>query len=264
MGTRPMAATLLAAAAALWGTCPMSAHAAQPAAGKQESLALEKTVVKVLKIGYLLYLPEEYGKPEAQGKKWPLLVFLHGSGESGSDLEKVKAHGPPKLIAGGKAFPFIVVSPQAPTTPRRGWDVETLNALLDEIIAHYAVDEDRVYLSGLSMGGYGAWAWATANPERFAAVAPICGGGQPRMAARRMRDLPVWAFHGAKDPTVPVQESEDMIAALTKAGAAEAKLTIYPEAGHDSWTVTYDNPELYAWLLRHERKKPAAGDAGPR
>ena len=254
----------LAASAALCASGPAMAQAQPPAAGTQQPQALEKTITRVLKASYLLYLPEGYGKPESDKKKWPLMVFLHGAGESGSDLEKVKANGPPKLIAGGKAFPFIVVSPQAPTTPRRGWDVETLNALLDEVIARYAVDEDRVYLTGLSMGGYGSWAWATANPERFAAVAPICGGGQPRMAARRMRDLPVWAFHGAKDPVVPLEESETMVAALKKAGAAEVKLTVYPEAEHDSWTVTYDNPELYAWLLRHERKKTETGDAGPR
>src|SRR4028119_329769 len=139
---------------------------------RQKAQVLEKTVTKVLKVGYLLYLPEAYGKDPNQ--KWPLVVFLHGSGESGSDLEKLKAHGPPKLIAQGKAFPFIVVSPQAPDGVRRGWDVEVLNALLDDMLAKYSVDTDRVYLTGLSMGGYGTWSWATANPERFAAVAPIC------------------------------------------------------------------------------------------
>jgi predicted peptidase len=223
-------------------------------AGKQQAQSLEKTVTKVYKANYLLYLPKEYSK-EA-GKKWPLIIFLHGSGESGTELEQVKVHGPPKLIAAGKEFPFIVVSPQAPTVPRRGWDVEVMNALLDDLIAKYTVDEDRVYLTGLSMGGYGTWAWASANPERFAAVAPICGGGQARMA-RRMKDIPVWAFHGGKDNVVPVKESEDMIAAL-KAAGAEPKLTIYPDAMHDSWTVTYDNPELYTWFLEHKRKKPDA------
>lgn len=228
---------------------------------RQKAQVLEKTVTKVLKAGYLLYLPEAYGKDPNQ--KWPLVVFLHGSGESGSDLEKLKAHGPPKLIAQGKAFPFIVVSPQAPDGPRRGWDVEVLNALLDDVLAKYTVDTDRVYLTGLSMGGYGTWSWATANPERFAAVAPICGGGQPRMAARRLRDMPVWVFHGAKDPVVPVQESEDMVAALKKAGAAEVKFTVYPEAEHDSWSATYDNAELYAWLLSHKRNKPEVDKTNP-
>jgi predicted peptidase len=223
-------------------------------AGQQKPLALEKSVTKVLKAGYLLYLPKDYGKEP--DKKWPVMVFLHGSGESGADLEKVKVHGPPKLIAQGKDLPFIVVSPQAPVFPRRGWDVETLNALLDDVLAKHSADTDRVYLTGLSMGGYGTWAWATANPERFAAIAPICGGGQARQGARALKNMPIWVFHGAKDTTVPLQESQDMIDALKKAGAAEVKFTVYPEAGHDSWTVTYDNPELFTWLLAHTRKKP--------
>lgn len=222
--------------------------------GQQTPQQLEKTITKVVKAGYLLYLPKDYDKEP--GKKWPLLVFLHGSGESGSDVQKVKAHGPPKQIAAGKELPFIVVSPQAPDKPRRGWDVETLNTLLDDILAKYRVDEDRVYLSGLSMGGFGTWTWASANPERFAAIAPICGGGQPRIAARQLKNMPMWVFHGAKDDIVPIAESEAMVDALKKAGAAEIKFTVYPDAGHDSWTVTYDNPELYDWLLTHKRAKP--------
>lgn len=228
-------------------------HGQQP--GKQQAQTLQKTVVRVLKINYLLYLPDGYETDKE--KKWPLMIFLHGAGERGDDLEKVKAHGPPKLIAQGKTFPMIVVSPQAPATPQFGWNIEVLNALLDDLISRYRIDEDRVYLTGLSMGGYGTWAWATANPERFAAIAPICGGGQPRMA-RRLKDVPVWAFHGAKDPIVPLRETEVMIEELRKAGA-EPRLTIYPDAEHDSWTATYDNPELYEWLLSHRRKRPDTG-----
>jgi predicted peptidase len=222
-------------------------------AGEQNAQNFEKTITKVVKANYLLYLPKDYGK-EAD-KKWPLILFLHGSGESGSDIEKVKMHGPPKLVAGGKEFPFVIVSPQSPAS-RIGWPVETLNILLDEILQKYSVDPDRVYLTGLSMGGFGTWAFASANPERFAAIAPICGGGDP-FRARRMKDLPIWVFHGAKDPTVPIKMSEDMVEALKKAGA-DVKFTVYPEAGHDSWTATYDNPELYTWFLEHTRKKVEA------
>lgn len=249
----------LGAALAFAGT---AVRADDAVAGQQKAQTLEKSVTKVLKANYLLYLPKDYGRQS--DKKWPLVVFLHGSGESGSDLEKVKVHGLPKLVSQGKEFPFIIVSPQAPGVPRRTWDTEVLNAMLDDVLAKYAVEQDQVYLTGLSMGGYGAWAWAAANPERFAALAPICGGGDARMIARWLKSMPVWAFHGAKDPTVPLSESERIVEALKKVGNNEVKFTVYPEAQHDSWTVTYDNPELYAWLLNHKRPKADAVKADTR
>jgi len=126
----------------------------------------------------------------------------------------------------------------------------------------FAVDTNRVYLTGLSMGGYGTWSLALAHPEKFAAIAPICGGGQVidiilasyGKPANPLKNISVWAFHGAKDPVVPLEESERMIAALKKIGAKDVKLTVYPEAEHDSWTEAYNNPELYEWLLTHLRK----------
>ena len=144
-----------------------------------------------------------------------------------------------------------MVSPQCPS-PRVGWDTEILNGLLDDVIAHYSVDQDRVYLTGLSMGGYGTWALASDAPQRFAAIAPICGGGNPRRMARRLSKMPIWVFHGGKDPTVPIKEAQDMVDAL-KAIGSDVKFTVYPDAGHDSWTATYDNPDLYAWFLEHKR-----------
>jgi predicted peptidase len=200
---------------------------------------------------YLLYMPKDYGK-EA-GKKWPLMLFLHGSGESGTDVEKVKVHGPPKLVAAGKEFPFILVSPQS---PGGGWNTETLNALLDDMIKKYSVDEDRVYLTGLSMGGYGTWDLAMTYPDRFAAIAPICGGGTS-WKSRRIKHIPTWIFHGAKDSTVPVRNGQEMYDAM-KAAGADVKITIYPEAGHDSWTETYSNPDLYTWFLDHKRQPRTA------
>ena len=216
--------------------------------GQQVPQTFEKQIVKTLKAGYLLYLPQEYGKDK--DAKWPLILFLHGAGESGTDIEKVKVHGPPKLAAAGKEIPFIVVSPQS---PGGGWNNEVLINLLDEIEKKYNVDHDRVYLTGLSMGGFGTWALAMEYPDRFAAIAPICGGGQA-FRVRRIKDVPVWVFHGAKDPVVPVKSSQDMVDALKAAGAAEVKFTIYPEAMHDSWTETYNNKELYEWFLAHKRK----------
>ncbi len=131
-----------------------------------------------------------------------------------------------------------------------------LNALLDSVIKEYHVDKDRVYLTGLSMGGFGTWALAAAFPGKFAALAPICGGGSPADAAKLAR-LPIWVFHGAKDNTVPLKRSEEMVEAL-KAAGGHPKFTVYPDAGHDSWTATYDNPEFYQWLLAQKRSRPSS------
>jgi predicted peptidase len=225
----------------VWGAEPRGE------AGKQVATKLDTQVHVTLK--YLVYLPADYDKQE----KWPLVLFLHGAGERGDDLDAVKMHGPPKLIEHGKQFPFIVVSPQCPKGHWWNNELVPLTALLDEIEGKYKVDKDRVYLTGLSMGGFGTWALAGYSPDRFAAIIPICGGGEP-LLARALRQMPVWAFHGGKDPVVPVKRSQELIDALKRSNNEEAKLTIYPEASHDSWSATYDNPEIYEWLLKHKRQ----------
>jgi predicted peptidase len=217
--------------------------------GEQTQNDFSVKITRTVPSRYLLYLPKDYDKRSKE--RWPLILFLHGSGERGDDLDKVKTHGPPKLIAQGQEMPFIVVSPQCPERGR--WEPEVLSALLDSVTKKYKVDKDRIYLTGLSMGGFGTWALATAEPDRFAAIAPICGGGNPQLASR-LKDVPTWVFHGGKDPTVPIKESEDMVAAL-KAAGGDVKFTVYPEAGHDSWTQAYNDPELYKWFLSHRRHK---------
>jgi len=194
---------------------------------------------------YLLYLPNDYSKEE----KYPLLVFLHGAGERGDDLELVKIHGPPKLIEAGHVFPFIIVSPQVPLD--EWWSPDTVVWLTEEIMEKYNVDTERVYLTGLSMGGFGTWRTVTKYPEMYAAIAPICGGGDPAKA-HRIKDIPIWVFHGAKDDIVPLKRSEEMYEALKEYGKIE--FTVYPEANHDSWTETYEKPKLYEWLLSHKRE----------
>jgi predicted peptidase len=211
----------------------------------QQAKTFEKKIMVPAKLEYLLSLPADYSKGQ---QRWPLVLFLHGAGESGTDLARVKTHGPPKLVETNGPFPFILVSPQC---PGRGWNADVLNALLDSVVTEYRVDEDRVYLTGLSMGGYGTWALAVAHPEKFAAIAPICGGGNTGDASK-LAKLPIWVFHGAKDPTVPLKRSEEMVEAIKEAGG-NPKFTVYPEAGHDSWTATYDNPEFYKWLLAQRR-----------
>ncbi|QDS87821.1 Endo-1,4-beta-xylanase Z precursor [Rosistilla ulvae] len=217
-----------------------------PAAADDANQAAVHLDAKVeVQMDYLLYLPKDYDKQ----KSWPLVLFLHGAGERGDDLDLVKMHGPPRLVEEGKEFPFIVVSPQCPKG--RWWREFELMALLDDVIATHNVDEDRVYVTGLSMGGFGSWGLAAFSPDRFAAIAPICGGGEPR-STRNFTHVPVWAFHGAKDTAVPLERTQAMIDALKRQGA-EPKLTIYPEAGHDSWTETYNNPAFYEWLLAQKR-----------
>ena len=214
----------------------------------QHAQTFEKEIKKTLSCKYLLFLPEGYGQEQ---KSWPLMLFLHGAGERGDDLNKVKVHGPPKIVEKQKDFPFIVVSPQCPEDDWWTEKTEVLINLLDEIIARYDVDTERVYLTGLSMGGYGSWALASEYPDRFAAVVPICGGGN-RIMSRTLKDMPIWAFHGAKDSVVPVEESKAVVDAINARGG-NAKLTIYPDANHDSWTETYNNQEVYDWLLKHRR-----------
>jgi dienelactone hydrolase len=198
-------------------------------------------------INYLLYLPDGYQQDTS--KKWPLLLFLHGSGERGDDLEKVKTHGPPKLIEQGKKFPFIVISPQAPMG--QIWSTSDLYALLLNCKQKLRVDPDRVYLTGLSMGGFGTWSLALEHPEEFAAIVPICGGGDTTNIWK-LRNTAVWCFHGAKDKNVPLALGQQMITALQVYNPS-AKLTVYPEAEHDSWTVTYNNDSLYQWLLMQKK-----------
>lgn len=218
--------------------------------GGQRPQAFEKTVTRTLSCQYLLFLPAGYDENE---QKWPLILFLHGAGERGDDLEKVKVHGPPKIVEKKKNFPFILVSPQCPEEKWWPNEVDMLINLLDDIVNRYNVDTERIYLTGLSMGGYGVWRLATEYPERFAAIAPICSGAMPALADR-LKNVPVWAFHGAKDDVVPLKESEDMVDALKTCGG-NAKLTVYPEVEHDSWTETYENQELYKWFLEHRKSK---------
>jgi predicted esterase len=197
---------------------------------------------------YLSFLPTGY---EAGTATYPLLLFLHGSGERGLDIEEVRKHGPHRYLL-THDNPFIIIEPQC--DPGQWWHACSVIDLLDEICTKYRVDRERLYLTGLSMGGFGTWATAGEFPERFAAMVPICGRGDPSEALR-MKDLPIWAFHGAKDPVVPVKDTQDMVEALRAIGGRVA-VTIFPEAQHDSWTEAYNTPALYEWLLKQRLGKP--------
>ncbi|KAF0150811.1 MAG: phospholipase/carboxylesterase [Ignavibacteria bacterium] len=243
MKTNIKTITLIIAAVAFSLAGCTSSLVTKSETAKQVERSFSGKYEKEVALDYLLYLPKDYDAKE----KLPLLLFLHGAGERGNNLEQVKAHGPAKLIEQGKDFPFIVVSPQCPANLR--WNHEWLSALIDEIISKYKVDYNRIYVTGLSMGGNGTWRLATEISNRLAAVIPICGWGDS-FAANLIGNLPIWTFHGAKDFVVPIKSTEDLVARI-KSFNGNVKFTVYPDAGHDSWTETYNNPEIYEWLLKH-------------
>ena len=195
---------------------------------------------------YIEYLPPGY-RSKRKGH-WPLIVFLHGAGERGNDLETVKRVGLPPVLE-KYTIPFVVIAPQCGS--HETWAVDKTRSFLDYIINQYRVDRSRLYLTGISMGGYATWYLAGHLPDTFTAIAPICGGGNIAQA-KKLVDLPVWAFHGAKDNVVPMERSKKMVDKLKKLGG-HVRYTVYPEAGHDSWTRTYNNMELYEWFLEHKR-----------
>lgn len=209
---------------------------------------LKKTIGLQPSYLYFTQLPDGYESDTA--KRWPLVLFLHGSGAIGATPEQLKVTGVPHGLLGRK-LPVILV---VPACPDRGWSASALAQLLDELSAKYRIDPDRVIVTGASMGGFGTWALAGAYPGRFSAIVPICGGGNPNDAAK-LSKLPIWTFHGQLDTTVPVMMSQMMSAAIQKAGGTP-HLTIYPEAKHNAWDQAYATDALYTWMLAQQRGKP--------
>lgn len=198
-------------------------------------------------LNYLLFTPKSYAE---KGEPVPLIIFLHGSGERGTDLNKVKAWGPPAIVEKNPDFPFMVASPQSPEN--EWWHADQLKQMIDQIIATHNVDRHRIYLTGLSMGGFGTWDLAIRYPEYFAAIAPICGGGVPLLVGK-LKDTPTWVFHGMKDEAVAESYSAAMVAAL-KAAGGDVKYTVLPEGGHiDAWVYAYNEAGLFDWLLQHRK-----------
>lgn len=206
---------------------------------------LSTEVTRTVELDYLIAEPAGLAEP------WPLVLFLHGAGERGNDLDLVAVHGPPKQVAAGATLPFLLVAPQCPDGHWWDWESDALLALVSEVMAGHPVDPDRVYLTGLSMGGSGSWDLACRRPDLFAAVAPICGRGRRPMASRLVT-TPIWAIHNSDDPVVPVEGTLDMIEAVREAGG-DVRATINTTGGHDAWTAAYDDPELYSWLLEQRR-----------
>jgi putative intracellular protease/amidase/predicted esterase len=210
---------------------------------------------------YLLFLPKGYGKND---KKWPLILFLHGSGERSDDLDDIdaiKLNGVPAYLEKNAAFPAVVLSPQCPAYTFWNMELDQLWTLLDVIEYNYAIDKSRVYLTGLSMGGNASWLMGLKHPERFAAIVPVAGfynlsNDEVPENIGLLKDTPLWIFHGARDTTIPVSRSQAMIDALTRINK-HVRFTIYPDGGHDAvvWLGTYLNPELYNWLLKQKNNR---------
>ncbi len=211
--------------------------------GEQETIIKEK-------LNYYLYYPAEYDADS--DLKFPLLLFLHGGGESGDSLGTIKRIGPPKLIANGKNFPFLVLAPQNPYK-NKWWNTRAIMQLLDTIVAHNNVDKNRIYLTGLSRGGGAAWELAVQYPDKFAALAVVCGMTPVPYAAWINKKMAIWVFHGEEDQSIPIAESENMVARLKEMGY-NVQFTRYPHVGHDAWVKAYSTNALYEWFMKQELK----------
>jgi len=186
---------------------------------------------------------------KTQIAKKPLLIYLHGAGERGEKLSQILVHGPLKEIERLDILQeFIIIAPQC-GEGKTWWDYsEKLYQWISAYIKRADVDSQRVYLTGNSMGGFGTWALSMAHAELFAAVLPICGGGLAWNAAT-LANIPVWAFHCVGDDVVKCQNTIEMVDAVKRFSKTEVKITIYPDISHDAWTQTYQNREVYEWLL---------------
>lgn len=195
---------------------------------------------------FWLFLPPGY---LASPASWPLLVFLHGSGERGGDLEVVKMHGPPKHAALGADYPFVLCSPQLEAGA--SWNPDTLHALQAALRQRLRIDAARVLATGLSLGGHGVWNWAAAYPQDLAGIAPVCGFGEPARVCRAAQ-VPVRAYHGAADSVVPLARQQACVDALRACGGV-AELTVYPGVGHNAWDPAYQDAGLVPWLMKQRR-----------
>ncbi|MFO7323296.1 MAG: prolyl oligopeptidase family serine peptidase [Chloroflexota bacterium] len=199
---------------------------------------------------YLLHVPPSYRQDSDE--RWPLILYLHDATERGSNIDLVKTSGIASVVEEQRDLPFITVSPQCPEGSWWPLHLDAIDALMKEVRNLYQIDERRIYLTGYGMGGYGVWNMATTFPDRFAAIAPVSGGGDPE-AVCALTDVPVWVFHGERDNVVLIREARKMVDALRMCGG-KVRFTIYPNGGHDVWIRAYNNPRLYEWFLSH--KKP--------
>lgn len=215
-------------------------------AQKAEGGSFSTEIAVKKELNYLLYTPKNIKQAK------PLIIFLHGSGEKGNDLEKVKIHGPFKYLKNHELDAYVL-APQCPQ--EEYWDEEVLYRLIQKVIKENKIDPDRIYLTGLSMGGWGAWNLAFAHPDMFAALVPIAGfvDRVPMIENCKIKDIPTRIFHGLLDDVVDVSYSVNIYKKLQTC-SEDIELTIFDDANHDSWTRIYDDPAIYEWMLRQKRK----------
>jgi len=201
---------------------------------------------------YLAYIPSGY----ENGNDCPLLLYLHGSAEKGSDIALIENQGIPKELKHGRSLPFIILMPQL--SKNLTWSNSNVKEFLVQLLDHWVgtrnIDASRIYLTGMSMGGYGTWNLACHYPHKFAAIAPFCGGGD-HLQVEKIKHLPVWAFHNRYDPVVPcIETTEDMVNHLQKAGG-NVKFTLKDSSVHDCWSSVYSQSEIFDWLLTHTNSR---------
>ncbi len=231
-----------------FSVCSMLLLLMQGCAAQSHLIQDELDAVTVENLQYYLYYPEDYFDSD---KEFPLLLFLHGGGESGRDIGEIKKNGPPKMLAEGKQFPFLVLAPQNPHI-KKWWNTQAVVQLMDSVASNNRVDKKRIYLTGLSRGGSAAWEMATQYPEKFAAMAVVCGMAPVPYAHWIDRDLPIWVFHGEEDKVIGVEESDRMVEKLRSMGQ-DIRYTRYKGVGHNAWSRAYTTDSLYTWFTKQKR-----------
>jgi predicted peptidase len=227
----------------------LSQSALSQSENNQQSRLFNKKTARNISGKYLLFLPKDYGKTR---KTFPLIMYLHGGSLRGDDVEKLRTAGLPRLLEEDKSFPFVVVSPLCPAGEI--WtDTEMLIGILNEVYSKYRVDIDRVYLTGHSMGGRGTWYLAYKHPERFAAIAPMSAISTISVWTNKLKNVPVWAFHGAKDNVAPIEETKTLVARLKEDGG-NVKFTELSDRDHFILDM-YEDKQLYQWFLQHNRQR---------
>ena len=230
--------------------CSLSILSLTQCAAQSQLIEGEENTTVYETLRYYLYYPEDYNQDE--GAQFPLLLFLHGGGESGQDLEALKTNGPPKLLAEGKQFPFLVLAPQHPY-PKKWWNIRAVMDLLETVLSENRIDRDRIYLTGLSRGGSAAWELAVQYPDTFAAMMVVCGMTPVPYAHWINKDMPIWVFHGALDKVIPIDHSEKMVAKLREMGYP-VRFTRFEDVAHNAWERAYATEEVYSWFMTHSKK----------